>query len=165
MDERTDVGPMISPAEVERIQSWIDEALQMGSKLISGGVACGDKVSSVLAPTVVSLVPPNAKLFREEAFAPVVVVNPYIDVEEAINLVNDSDYGLQVGVFTQSIDIAWAFIKGIKAGGVLINEGPNFRADHMPYGGVKFSGVGREGPKYAIEDYTEIKMVIFNLNG
>jgi NAD-dependent aldehyde dehydrogenases len=95
----------------------------------------------------------------------VVVVNPYKDVEEAINLVNDSDYGLQVGVFTQSIDTAWAFIKGIKAGGVLINEGPNFRADHMPYGGVKFSGVGREGPKYAIEDYTEIKMVIFNLNG
>jgi acyl-CoA reductase-like NAD-dependent aldehyde dehydrogenase len=165
MDERTDVGPMISPAEVERIQSWIDEALQMGSKLITGGVSCGDKVSSVLTPTVVSLVPPNAKLFREEAFAPVVVVNPYKDVEEAINLVNDSDYGLQVGVFTQSIDTAWAFIKGIKAGGVLINEGPNFRADHMPYGGVKFSGVGREGPKYAIEDYTEIKMVIFNLNG
>ncbi|WP_448583988.1 aldehyde dehydrogenase family protein [Thermocrinis sp.] len=165
MDESTDVGPMISVSEVERIQGWIDEALQHGSKLITGGVSCGDKVSSVLVPTIVSLVPPHVKLFREEAFAPVVVVNPYSSVEEVIEMVNDSDYGLQVGVFTKDLDTAWKFIKGIKAGGVLINEGPNFRADHMPYGGVKFSGVGREGPKYAIEDYTEVKMIIFNLDG
>ncbi len=165
MDEGTDVGPMISVSEVERVQSWIGEALQHGSKLITGGVSCGDRVSSILVPAVVSLVPTNAKLFREEAFAPVVVVNPYRDVEEAINLVNDSDYGLQVGVFTGDLDIAWRFISGIKAGGVLINEGPNFRADHMPYGGVKFSGIGREGPKYAIEDYTETKMVIFSIDG
>jgi len=84
-------------------------------------------------------------------------------VEEAIRMVNDSEYGLQVGVFTRDINVAWEFIRKVKAGGVLINEGPNFRADHMPYGGVKQSGIGREGPRFAVEDYTEIKMVIFDL--
>ncbi|MFN3599494.1 MAG: aldehyde dehydrogenase family protein [Aquificaceae bacterium] len=164
MQEDTDVGPMISTLEVERVQEWIDEALKEGARLITGGVSCGDKVSSVLTPTIVSLVPPNTRLFKEEAFAPVVVVNPYREVEEAIRLVNDSEYGLQVGVFTRDISTAWEFIKGIKAGGVLINEGPNFRADHMPYGGVKYSGIGREGPRFAVEDYTEIKMVVFDLD-
>ncbi len=164
MQEDTDVGPMIGVSEVQRVQEWIDEALHEGAKLITGGVSCGDKVSSVLSPTIVSLVPPNTKLYREEAFAPVVVVNPYKEVEEAVNMVNDSEYGLQVGVFTKDIHIAWEFIKKVQAGGVLINEGPNFRADHMPYGGVKYSGIGREGPRFAIEDYTEIKMVIFDLS-
>ncbi len=164
MDESTDVGPMISVSEVSRVQEWIDEALQMGAKLVTGGISCGDKVSSILSPTVVSLVPQKAKLFREEAFAPVVVVNPYRDVEEAIRMVNDSDYGLQVGIFTKDINTAWEFIRGVQAGGVLINEGPTFRVDHMPYGGVKYSGIGREGPRFAVEDYTEIKMVIFDLN-
>ncbi len=164
MQEDTDVGPMIGVSEVQRVQEWIDEALHEGAKLITGGVSCGDRVSSVLSPTIVSLVPPNTKLYREEAFAPVVVVNPYKEVEEAIRMVNDSEYGLQVGVFTKDIDIAWEFIRKVQAGGVLINEGPNFRADHMPYGGVKYSGIGREGPRFAIEDYTEIKMVIFDLS-
>ncbi len=164
MQEDTDVGPMIGVSEVQRVQEWIDEALHEGAKLITGGVSCGDKVSSMLSPTIVSLVPPNTKLYREEAFAPVVVVNPYKEVEEAIQMVNDSEYGLQVGVFTKDIDIAWEFIRKVQAGGVLINEGPNFRADHMPYGGVKYSGIGREGPRFAIEDYTEIKMVIFDLS-
>ncbi|MEW6656034.1 MAG: aldehyde dehydrogenase family protein [Aquificota bacterium] len=163
MQEETDVGPMIALSEVQRVQEWIDEALQEGARLITGGVSCGDKVSSVLSPTIVSLVPTNVRLFREEAFAPVVVVNPYRDVEEAIRMVNDSEYGLQVGVFTRDINVAWEFIRKVKAGGVLINEGPNFRADHMPYGGVKYSGIGREGPRFAVEDYTEIKMVIFDL--
>ena len=163
MEEDTDVGPMIALSEVQRVQEWIDEALQEGAKLITGGVSCGDKVSAVLSPTIVSLVPTNVKLFMEEAFAPVVVVNPYKEVEEAIRMVNDSEYGLQVGVFTRDINVAWEFIRKVKAGGVLINEGPNFRADHMPYGGVKQSGIGREGPRFAVEDYTEIKMVIFDL--
>lgn len=163
MQEDTDVGPMIALSEVQRVQEWIDEALKEGAKLITGGISCGDKVSSVLSPTIISLVPSSVKLFREEAFAPVVVVNPYKEVEEAIRMVNDSEYGLQVGVFTRDINVAWEFIKKVKAGGVLINEGPNFRADHMPYGGVKYSGIGREGPRFAVEDYTEIKMVIFDL--
>ncbi|MDW8095985.1 MAG: aldehyde dehydrogenase family protein [Aquificaceae bacterium] len=161
MDENTDVGPMIASSEVQRVQEWIGEALQEGGTLVAGGSAYGQ---SLLAPTVVSLVRSHVKLFKEEAFAPVVVVNPYRQVEEAIDMVNSSEYGLQVGVFTKDIKVAWEFIKGVRAGGVLINEGPNFRADHMPYGGVKFSGVGREGPKFAVEDYTEIKMVIFDLS-
>ncbi|MDW8433737.1 MAG: aldehyde dehydrogenase family protein [Aquificaceae bacterium] len=161
MDENTDVGPMIASSEVQRVQEWIGEALQEGGTLVAGGSAYGQ---SLLAPTVVSLVRSHVKLFKEEAFAPVVVVNPYRQVEEAIDMVNSSEYGLQVGVFTKDIKVAWEFIKCVRAGGVLINEGPNFRADHMPYGGVKFSGVGREGPKFAVEDYTEIKMVIFDLS-
>ncbi len=163
MDETTDVGPMIAVSEALRVQEWIDEALRMGAELVTGGISCGDKVSTVLTPTVVSLVPQDAKLFREEAFAPVVVANPYRHVEEAIAMVNDTDYGLQVGVFTKDINTAWEFIKKVQAGGVLINEGPTFRADHMPYGGVKYSGIGREGPRFAIEDYTEIKMVVLDL--
>ncbi|MEJ5339668.1 MAG: aldehyde dehydrogenase family protein [Aquificaceae bacterium] len=164
MQEDTDVGPMIGLSEVQRVQEWIDEALQEGARLVTGGVSCGDRALTVLSPTIVSLVPAHVKLFREEAFAPVVVVNPYREVEEAIRMVNDSEYGLQVGVFTRDIGVAWEFIRKINAGGVLINEGPNFRADHMPYGGVKYSGIGREGPRFAVEDYTEIKMVVFDLS-
>ena len=163
MEEDTDVGPMIAVSEVQRIQEWIEEAKQEGAKLIAGGVVKEEK-TPLLSPTIVSLVPTHVKLYREEAFAPVVVVNPYREIEEAINMVNESEYGLQVGVFTRDIGIAWECIRKIKAGGVLINEGPNFRADHMPYGGVKFSGIGREGPRFAVEDYTEIKMVIFDLS-
>lgn len=162
MEEDTDLGPMIAPSEIERIQEWISEALQKGAKVEAGGLTCAE-YETVFSPTIVSLVPEDTKLFKEEAFAPVVVVNPYKDIEEAIRAVNTSDYGLQVGVFTRDINIAWKCIREIEAGGVLINEGPTFRADHMPYGGVKFSGIGREGPKFAIEDYTEIKTVIFDL--
>ncbi|MDW8097351.1 MAG: aldehyde dehydrogenase family protein [Aquificaceae bacterium] len=163
MEESTDVGPMIGASEVRRVQEWIEEALHEGAKLVAGEVP-RQAESALLTPTLVSLVPPHARLFREEAFAPVVVVNPYRELEEAINMVNDSEYGLQVGVFTRDLQVAWECIKKIKAGSVLINEGPTFRADHMPYGGVKFSGIGREGPKYAVEDYTEIKMVLFDLS-
>lgn len=162
MQEDTDVGPMISPSEVERVQEWLSEAVREGAKLIRGGIACAES-KALLEPTVVSLVPESSLLFKEEAFAPVVVVNPYREVEEAIRGINNSVYGLQVGVFTKDIDVAWEFIKKVEAGGVLINEGPNFRADHMPYGGVKQSGIGREGPRFAIEDYTEIKMVVWDL--
>ena len=162
MKEDTDVGPMIARSEIERIQEWISEAVQKGAKIEAGGLACAQDVT-VFSPTIVSLVPEDTKLFREEAFAPVVVVNPYKEIDEAIRAVNTSEYGLQVGVFTNDIKIAWKCIKEIEAGGVLINEGPTFRADHQPYGGFKYSGIGREGPKFAIEDYTEIKNVVFDL--
>lgn len=162
MKEETDVGPMISSSEVERLQEWLSEAVKEGARLVRGGVACAES-QALLEPTIVSLVPENAKLFKEEAFAPVVVVNPYRDIEEAIKAVNASEYGLQASIFTKDIDIAWEFIRKVEAGGVLINEGPNFRADQMPYGGVKASGIGREGPRFAIEDYTEIKMVVWDL--
>ena len=163
MEEETDVGPMISTEDVSRIRDWIEEAVQEGAKLETGGVACAEK-GALFEPTVVSLVSPQTKLFREEAFAPVVVVNPYKEVEEAIEMVNSSEYGLQLGVFTENLKVAWEFIQKAEVGGVLINEGPTFRVDHQPYGGFKNSGIGREGPKFAVEDYTEVKTVIFDLS-
>ena len=162
MDEETDVGPMIATSEVGRVREWIEEAVGKGARLEVGGVACAEK-TALFEPTVVSLVPPETRLFREEAFAPVVVVDPYREVDEALDLVNSSEYGLQLGVFTNDIKTAWEFIKNAEVGGVLINEGPTFRVDHQPYGGLKNSGIGREGPKFAVEDYTEIKTVIFDL--
>ncbi len=163
MDENTDVGPMITSQDVVRIQSWIEEAVKEGAKVEVGGVACAEK-TTLFEPTVVSLVKPETKLFKEEAFAPVVLVDPYKEIEEAVDLVNNSEYGLQVGVFTENIKVAWEFIRKAEVGGVLINEGPTFRVDHQPYGGFKNSGIGREGPKFAVEDYTEIKTVIFDLS-
>ncbi len=163
MEEETDVGPMISTEDVSRIRDWIEEAVQEGAKLETGGVACAEE-GALFEPTVVSLVPPQTKLFREEAFAPVVVVNPYREVEEAIEMINSSEYGLQLGVFTENLKVAWEFIQKAEVGGVLINEGPTFRVDHQPYGGFKNSGIGREGPKFAVEDYTEVKTVIFDLS-
>ncbi len=162
MDESTDVGPMITQGDVLRVREWIEEAVQKGARLEIGGVACAEH-TALFEPTVVSLVSPETKLFKEEAFAPVVIVDPYREVEEAIKMVNDSEYGLQLGVFTNDIKVAWEFIKRAEVGGVLINEGPTFRVDHQPYGGFKNSGIGREGPKFAVEDYTEIKTVIFDL--
>jgi len=162
MDEETDVGPMIGVSEVGRVREWIEEAISRGAKLEVGGVACAEK-TALFEPTVVSLVPPETKLFKEEAFAPVVIVDPFRDTEEALDLVNRSEYGLQLGVFTEDIKTAWEFIKRAEVGGVLINEGPTFRIDHQPYGGFKNSGIGREGPKFAVEDYTEIKTVLFDL--
>ncbi len=160
MDEETDVGPIIAVDEVNRIQSWIQEAVEKGAKVATGGEA----EKTVFKPTVVVDVPEETKLFYEEAFAPVVTVKRFKDIDEALKLVNKSNYGLQVGVFTNNIKNAWKFIEGAEVGGVIINDIPTFRADHMPYGGVKGSGIGREGPKFAIEDYTEIKMVIFDIN-
>ena len=162
MDENTDVGPMITQGDVLRVKEWIDEAVEKGARLETGGVSVSEK-TALFEPTVVSLVSPETKLFKEEAFAPVVIVDPYREMGEAIKTVNDSEYGLQLGVFTNDIKVAWEFIKRAEVGGVLINEGPTFRVDHQPYGGFKNSGIGREGPKFAVEDYTEIKTVIFDL--
>ena len=161
MDENTDVGPVIAIDEVNRIQSWIQEAINKGAKLIKGGV---ENNSTLVKPTIVADIPEDTKLFYEEAFAPVVTVKKFKDIDEALEMVNRTNYGLQVGVFTNNIKNAWKFIEKAKVGGVIINDIPTFRADHMPYGGVKGSGIGREGAKFAIEDYTEIKMVIFDLN-
>ena len=160
MDEETDVGPIITVDEVNRIQSWIQEAVEKGAKVATGGEA----EKTIFKPTVVVDVPEETKLFYEEAFAPVVTVKKFKDMDEALALVNKSNYGLQVGIFTNNIKNAWKFIENAEVGGVIINDIPTFRADNMPYGGVKGSGIGREGPKFAIEDYTEIKVVVFDLN-
>ncbi len=163
MEEETDLGPMIAPSEVRRVLDWIEEARKKGAKVEMGALACAED-ESVLSPTILSLVPQDSKIFKEEVFAPVVLVNPFESLEEVIEKVNNTDYGLQVGVFTSNLKVAFEFIKRAEVGGVLINEAPTFRLDHQPYGGVKFSGVGREGPKFAIEDYTEIKSVVIDLS-
>jgi len=163
MDEETDVGPVITVDEVNRIQSWIQEAVNKGAKVVSGGETCKE-CKALFQPTIVSDIPEDTKLFYEEAFAPVITVKRFKTIDEALELVNKTNYGLQVGVFTNNIKNAWKFIEKAQVGGVIINDIPTFRADHMPYGGVKGSGIGREGPKFAIEDYTEIKTVMFDLN-
>lgn len=160
MDESTDVGPVISINEVDRIQTWISEAVVKGAKVKLGGEA----EKTLFKPTIISQVPEDSKLFYEEAFAPVVTVKRFKNIDEAISLVNKTNYGLQVGMFTNNLKNAWKVIEEVDVGGVMINDIPTFRADNMPYGGVKGSGIGREGPKFAIEDYTEIKVVAFDLN-
>lgn len=161
MDETTDVGPMISPQDVERIKTWIEEAVKDGAKVVYGGKPLSE---TVFEPTVMTHVPRRSRVCAEEAFAPIIFVNPYKTTEEALDWVNDSDYGLQIGVYTNNLKTAWEFIQKAQVGGVIINDIPTFRADNMPYGGVKYSGIGREGPKFAIlEDYTEIKAVAIDL--
>jgi len=162
LEEDTDVGPVISISEVDRIETWINEAVMKGGKVALGGIQSKDK--TIIPPTIVSEVPEESKLFYEEAFAPVVAVRRFKDVDEAIKLVNKTNYGLQVGVFTNDLKNAWKVIENADVGGVIINDIPTFRADNMPYGGVKGSGIGREGPKFAIEDYTQIKVVAFDLS-
>ncbi len=160
MDESTDIGPMISPQDVERIKIWIEEAVKDGAKVVYGGKPLSE---TVFMPTVMTHVPRHSRVCAEEAFAPIIFVNPYKDTAQALDWVNDSDYGLQIGVFTNNLKTAWEYIHGAQVGGVIINDIPTFRADNMPYGGVKYSGIGREGPKFAIEDYTEIRAVAIDL--
>ncbi|MCX7739258.1 MAG: aldehyde dehydrogenase family protein [Hydrogenothermaceae bacterium] len=160
MDEETDVGPVISVSEVDRIKTWITEATIKGARLELGGEV---EEKTVFKPTIISHVPEDVKLFYEEAFAPVVAVKRFKTIDEAISLVNKTNYGLQVGVFSNDYRNIMKVIHNANVGGVIINDIPTFRADNMPYGGVKGSGIGREGPKFAIEDYTEVKVVVFDL--
>ncbi len=164
IDETVDMGPMIDKTQVERVQSWIKEAIEQGAKIIQKAKNAEHiKGTNYLLPTLLVDVNKDSAIFREEAFAPVVNINRYKDVKEVIDVVNEGDYGLQIGVYTNDINVAMEFIKNCEVGGVNINEGPNFRVDHMPYGGFKYSGIGREGPAFAIEDYTEIKNVVISL--
>lgn len=159
MDEETDVGPVISVNEVDRIQTWITEATVKGAKVEIGGEVEG---KTVFKPTIITNIPEDVKLFYEEAFAPVVAVRRFKDIDEAIRLVNKTNYGLQVGIFSNDYKNIMKVVHRVDVGGVIINDIPTFRADNMPYGGVKGSGIGREGPRFAIEDYTEIKVVVFD---
>ncbi|CAH1222851.1 aldehyde dehydrogenase family protein [Paenibacillus sp. JJ-223] len=154
----TIVSALITSKDVRRALGWIDEAKQAGAELIAGGTAEG----GVLRPTVLVNVPRDAKVSCQEVFAPIVIINTIDTVEEGIAHVNDSVYGLQAGVFTNDIHTALHAADHIEAGGVIINDIPTFRVDHMPYGGVKQSGIGREGVKYATEEMTELKFVVFN---
>lgn len=160
LDIKTDISAMISPTEQERAESWVQEAVSEGAVLIAGGAA----KEGVFQPTILSNVSSLAKVSCQEVFAPIVIVNPIQTIEEGIQQINDSDYGLQAGIFTNDINTAFKASKQLEVGGVLINDIPTFRVDQMPYGGVKDSGTGKEGLKYAIEEMTEMKLVIWNQN-
>ncbi len=158
-DEATVVGPLIDQAAAHRVEEWIGEAVSQGARVLLGGKRMG----SVVEATVLANAAPDMKVSCREVFGPVVTVTPYRRFDEAIAALNESDYGLQAGVFTQDVNKAFHAFRKLEVGAVLINEIPTFRADHMPYGGVKDSGIGREGVRSAIEDMTEPRMLVLNL--
>jgi acyl-CoA reductase-like NAD-dependent aldehyde dehydrogenase len=160
LDPATDVSALISPADVKRALDWIGEAEQHGATIAAGGTTVGN----VLMPTIILEADASLKVSCQEAFAPIVVIQRVGTVDEAIVLVNNSRFGLQAGIYTDNIHTALTAADKLHVGGVMINDIPTFRVDHMPYGGVKESGFGREGLKYAIEEMTELKLVVFNRN-
>ncbi len=158
MDENTQLGPMISHDAVVNAARRIEKSIAMGAKLITGNVSEGN----ILYPTILADAPFDAPVVQEEMFAPVIVVNEYENLEEAIHLVNGTPYGLQAGILTDRIEEALLFAENVECGGVIINDTCNYRVDQMPYGGVKNSGMGKEGPGYAIKEMTELKMIVLN---
>jgi acyl-CoA reductase-like NAD-dependent aldehyde dehydrogenase len=155
----TDVGCLVDEKAAERVMNWIQEAVASGATLICGGKQRGATVE----PTILLNPPKRSKVVYEEVFGPVVSIIPYRTIEEAIAEANDSSFGLQAGLFTNRMDIAYQVAHSLEVGGVVINGTSNFRLDHWPYGGVKNSGIGREGPRYAIEEMTELKMIVFQI--
>ncbi|HXG26119.1 MAG TPA: aldehyde dehydrogenase family protein [Candidatus Binatia bacterium] len=152
----TDMGPMVDAAAAARTQRWVDEAVQLGGRVVAGGKANG----AFFEPTILENVPVEAQVCSNEAFAPLVVVFGFSDFGEAIRAVNDSFFGLQTGVFTNDLANAWRAFGELEVGGVIVNDIPTYRIDHMPYGGVKDSGLGREGLRWAIEDMTELRIMV-----
>lgn len=158
-DEATVVGPLISPSAATRVEGWIGEAVSQGARVLLGGKRMG----AVVEATVLSNVTPTMNVSCQEVFGPVVTVTSYRQFDEAITALNQSDYGLQAGVFTQDVNKVFHAFRHLEVGAVLANEIPTFRADHMPYGGVKDSGIGREGVRAAIEEMTEPRLLVLNL--
>ncbi|WP_447979151.1 aldehyde dehydrogenase family protein [Candidatus Nitrospira bockiana] len=158
-DAATVVGPVIDERAASRIEAWVQEAVAQGAQVSVGGTRRGQ----LIAPTLVTNVRPSMKIACEEVFGPLVAVTPYARFSEAIDALNDSAYGLQAGVFTRDVHKIFQAYQDLEVGTVLANEIPTFRADHMPYGGVKDSGLGREGVRYAMEEMTELKLLVLNL--
>ena len=158
-DDETDVGPVIDEGARERILEWIDEARQAGADILTGGELEGE----LIRPTVIAGAALDLKVSCEEVFGPVVTVTPYSTIDEALELANGTRYGLQAGIFTTDIRTALRAAQELEFGGVIVNEAPTFRADQMPYGGVKDSGNTREGPAYSVKEFTEQRVVVFDL--
>ena len=155
-DEKTSIGPLITEADAVRLEQWIASARSRGAKLLCGGARRG----ALLDATLLAHVPRDEPLVRKEAFGPVAVISEFTEFEAALAEVNDSDYGLQAGVFTRDLGRALRAWDALEVGGVLVGDVPSFRVDHMPYGGVKDSGLGREGVRPAIEELTEVRMLV-----
>lgn len=160
LDERVDVGPMIARSEVERVGEWVDEASAGGAHILTGGKRDGN----VYFPTVIVDAAPDMKVVAEEVFGPVASIIRANSFEDALEQADKTSFGLQASVFTRDINRAFRAIKRLNFGGVIINEVPSFRADHMPYGGNRNSGLGREGVKFAMEEMTNIQMVVIKLD-
>ncbi|MGW8223255.1 MAG: aldehyde dehydrogenase family protein [Syntrophobacteria bacterium] len=158
LEEQTKMGPMIREPDAIRVEKWINEALSSGARLITGGSRHGNLVS----PTVVADVDAKQRISCDELFGPAVAVTRFKDIDQAIALANDSKYGLSAGIFTRNLDWAMKFVREVHSGNLMVNWGPQWRVDLMPYGGLKQSGFGKEGPRYAVEEMTELKMVVFH---
>ncbi|MGQ9617919.1 MAG: aldehyde dehydrogenase family protein [Candidatus Aminicenantia bacterium] len=160
LEEDTDIGPLIDDESAKRVKEWLEEAKSGGAIFLIGGEIKG----RLMEPTIITNTKPNMKIFCGEAFAPLVIVEKYRELEEAINGVNNSIYGLQAGIFTNDIKKIYRAFETIDVGGVIVNDVPTFRIDHMPYGGVKESGFGREGIRWAMEEMTEVKLLALNFS-
>ncbi|MFN7955061.1 MAG: aldehyde dehydrogenase family protein [bacterium] len=161
MNESTFLGPLITEQDALRVESWIEEAVAAGAKVLAGGGRDGRTVEA----TLVERVPRSAKLSCQEVFGPVATLEPFADFGDALAAVNDSEFGLQAGVFTRDLHHAFRAWNELEVGGVIVNDVPSFRVDSMPYGGVKDSGLGREGVRYAIEEMTEPRLLVLNKVG
>ncbi|MEM6468046.1 MAG: aldehyde dehydrogenase family protein [Planctomycetota bacterium] len=158
LQQATELGPMVRAADAERVESWIQEAASQGANIACGG----ERDGAFMQPTIVLDAKPEMKVVKEELFGPGVAVSRASTVEDAIRMANDTSFGLSAGVFTQDIDAAVRFAREVHSGNIHINWGPLWRTDLMPYGGLKDSGIGKEGPKYAIEEMTEMKSVVIH---
>jgi acyl-CoA reductase-like NAD-dependent aldehyde dehydrogenase len=159
LDPETDVGPLITPGDRDRVKEWIDEAVAAGAELLTGGELVDE--GRCLAPTLLGAPPKDAKVWCEEVFGPVATIDTFADFDEGLAMANDSKFGLQAGVFTRDLGRAMQAGRTLQFGGVMVNEVPAFRADQMPYGGVKDSGNTREGPAFAVQELTEERFVTF----
>ncbi len=159
LEESTDVGPLIRDSDAQRAADWIQEAIRGGARVLTGG----NRHGSMVEPTVLTGTKPDMKVNCQEIFGPVVTVEPYGEFEEALRQINSSAYGLQAGLFTRDAKLMFQAFEELEVGGLLAGDVPTFRIDHMPYGGVKDSGIGREGLRYAIEEMTEPKLMVMNL--
>jgi acyl-CoA reductase-like NAD-dependent aldehyde dehydrogenase len=159
LDPDTDVGTLIDENAARRVESWLSEATAQGARILAGGKRSGAQ----LEPTVLADVRPEMKVVCDEVFGPVVSVLPFDDIDDVFGQISASRFGLQCGLFTHSIELAMRAIRTIRTGGVIINGPSTWRTDQLAYGGIKDSGIGREGPRYAIRDMTDERLAVFNL--
>ncbi len=160
LQDGTKVGPLVRESDAVRVEEWIKEAVSSGAKLLTGGTRTG----AVVTPAVLDEVDPKMRISCEELFGPALAVSTFNDIDEAIRMANDTTLGLSAGIFTQDIDRAMKFAREVQSGNLHINWASQWRVDQMPYGGLKHSGMGKEGPKYAVREMTEEKMVVLHIN-
>src|SRR5262249_14268437 len=158
LDPATDVGTLIDERAAQRVQAWIEEAQRSGARVLAGGKRHG----AAIEPTVIVDVTPSMRVVCEEVFGPVVSLLPYDNVDEVFEAISAGRYGLQTGIFTASMELGVRAIRSLRTGGVILNGSSTWRTDQLAYGGVKESGIGREGPRYSIRDMTEERLMLFN---